>query len=122
MFYVFSTLSTDVDYTIYGEAVNDMPTIERQITIKGGANVATKNLITPKGVMTTVEDADLELLRAHPVFIMHEKNGFVTVEQKAHDPEKVATNMEARDNSAPLTDGDFAEGEAPAGSKGAKKK
>lgn len=122
MFYVFSTLSTDVAYTIYGEAVNDMPTIERQIVINGGANVATKNLITPKGVMTTIEDADLELLRAHPVFIMHEKNGFVTVEDKAHDPEKVATNMEARDESAPLTDGDFKEGEAPTTSKSAKKK
>lgn len=122
MFYVFSTMSTDVDYTIYGEAVNDMPTIERRITINGGANVATKRLITPRGVMTPVEDADLEILNAHPIFIMHQKNGFITVEKKSHDPDEVATNMKARDESAPLTDGDFKEGEAPTSVKGTKKK
>jgi len=122
MFYVFSTLSTDVDYTVYGESVNDLPTIEKRITIKGGANVATKHLITPKGVMTAVEDAEFDILSAHPVFQMHKKNGFITVEKKAADPEKVASNMTARDESAPLTEGDFIEEDAPTTSKGSKKK
>lgn len=122
MFYVFSTLSTDVDYTVYGESINDLPTIEKRITIQGGANVATKHLITPKGVMTVVEDADFDILNAHPVFLMHQKNGFITVETKAANPEKVATNMTARDESAPLTADDFNEDEVPTTSKGSKKK
>lgn len=113
MFYVFSTMSTDVAYAVYGEKVNDMPTIERQIVINGGANVATKNLITPRGVMTSVSDEDMELLSADPVFQMHKQNGFIAVEKKAADPEKVAAGMEARDQSAQLETGDFEEGKEP---------
>lgn len=73
MHYVFSTISTDVKYTFYGQSANDMPAIEHTITIKGGANVATKNLITPRGVMTAVEDADIDMLNTHPVFLRHKK-------------------------------------------------
>ncbi|CNI48238.1 hypothetical protein [Yersinia pekkanenii] len=113
MHYIFSTISTDVKYTFYGQSANDMPAIEHTITIKGGANVATKNLITPKGVMTSVEDAEVDMLNTHPVFLRHKKKGFVHVEAKQAAPDEVASDMEARDESAPLIDDDFNGEDAP---------
>lgn len=107
MFYVFSTVSTSVKIAVYGEAVNDMPAIKHVITIEGGANVINKKLITPKGVMTEVSDSDADALNQNPVFQRYVKGGFMKIEKKSHDPEKVASGMESRDNSAPLTPGDY---------------
>ncbi|BFI62752.1 hypothetical protein KD5_25020 [Yersinia pseudotuberculosis] len=121
MHYVFSTISTDVKYTFYGQSANDMPAIEHTITIKGGANVATKNLITPKGVMTPVEDAEVDMLNTHPVFLRHKKNGFVHVEAKPAAADDVASDMEPRDESAPLIDDDFTGDEKPPTTSKAKK-
>lgn len=122
MFFVYSTLSTDVKYTIYGDAVNDMPKIERVIEIKGGANVAGKNLVTPSGVVTEVSGDDADLLSAHPVFQRHVKNGFMKIERYNADPDKVSSDMTGRDDSAPLTDNDFNEDSAPIAAKKGRRK
>ena len=64
--------------------------------------------------MTTVSDEDLALLKQNPVFQLHKSNGFIVVEEKPAPVEKVASDMEARDESAPLTDNDFiANGQKP---------
>lgn len=102
--YVFSTLATDMNYTIYAPGGGDIPVKERHINVKGGAGVANDRLITPLGVMTEIADEDVTVLEAHPVFKVHKQNGFVCIEKKKADPEKIAANMTSRDNSAPLTE------------------
>lgn len=57
--------------------------------------------------MTSVTDEDLELLEQNPVFALHKANGFITVEAKEIPVEKVVSDMEARDEAAPLTESDF---------------
>lgn len=105
--YVFSTLATDMNYTVYDQGGGDMPVKKLQVHIKGGAGVANDRIITPLGVMTEIEDEDIPHLEANPVFQLHKKNGFVKIEKKKADPEKVAADMNRRDNSAPLTDADY---------------
>lgn len=108
--YVYSTLSAGVDYTTYVRNDPKSPTVvEQVISVAGGANVVGKGpgLHTPRGVATKVTDEELEALQANTVFQMHVKNGFVTVSDKKADPENVATDLETRDNSAPLVDADF---------------
>jgi hypothetical protein len=64
-------------------------------------------MVTNIGYVTEVEDEDLEWLVEHQVFKLHMKNGFLKIRDKPADAEKVATEMETRDQSAPLVDADF---------------
>jgi hypothetical protein len=105
--YVFSTLTNDQRYIVWSKADNDLPTEERSIFIKGGTGIANDRLITPLGVMTEIDESDIEVLEANPVFQIHADNGFVVIERAKADPEKVAADMETKDKSAPLTDSDF---------------
>lgn len=115
MYHAYSTMSTDVAYTFYSDTkVNDLPEVLKTIVVAGGANVAKKNLETPRGVITSLSDEDAELLSTHPVFQRHQKNGFVVLDKSRRDPEKVsAAQMEAADKSAPLTDADFSGDDDP---------
>lgn len=88
-YYVYSTLSNDNNYD--------------GVLIAGKANVATKNLITPMGVMTKVDDSTLKHLEGNHVFQLHKKNGFITVEKYKEDADQVAADMTGRDSSAPET-------------------
>ena len=104
--YVFSTKSCPTEYAVYRQTSNkDLSVVERKIKINGGANVATKfpNLHTPRGVATHVTDEELELLEAHPCFRIHKENGFITVEKKQVEADKVASDMRQKDTSAPRT-------------------
>lgn len=107
--YVFSTLTASNTYTKTSTGAGDLPEVERAVTIKGGSNLPSKHMLTSIGYMTEVPDEDFEWLVEHPVFKLHEKNGFITVRDKPADAEKVATDMETRDQSAPLVDADFDE-------------
>lgn len=120
--HVYSTISTDVSYTFYGEKTNDMPSVKNVIVINGGANVAKKNLETPRGVATKITDEEAELLSGHPVFRRHLENGFVQLEATSVDPERAAADMTPADNSAPLTDSDFDQEDEPKPQTGTRKK
>ena len=66
------------------------------------------------GVVTEITDFDLEELKKNHVFIQHEKDGFVSISTKKVDTEKAAANMNLKDESAPMTEADYAtEDEAP---------
>lgn len=117
--FVFSTLSTDMSYTFYVKGGGDIPIKERSVNIKGGANVANDRIITPLGVMTEIEDEEAALLKDHPVFKMHEANGFVVVETRKADPDKAAKNMSKKDKSAPITPEDYEDGKDAPSVKGA---
>jgi hypothetical protein len=112
--YVYSTAtgaSTYIEYAPDNDKNKGHAVIVRKVTIKGGHGVATKNLITPKGVMTKVTDEELEFLLKDANFQRHMKAGFMNYDKSKVDPEKKATNMAKGDNSAPLTPDDFKEGE-----------
>lgn len=92
--YVYCTLSNDQNYG----------TPDGKIFIAGQANVMTKHMYTPRGRVTEVSDEQYSQLKNNHVFKLHKENGFITVETRNEDPEKVATDMEAADKSAPLTE------------------
>lgn len=96
--YIYSTISADVDY-----AVDD----DKVIRIAGKANVANRNIITPRGMVTQVTDEQVAALKKNHVFKIHLDNGFLTIEKSKAEPEKVAANMTGRDKSAPDTTEDM---------------
>ncbi|AZY49682.1 hypothetical protein vBBaMIFTN2_09 [Bordetella phage vB_BaM-IFTN2] len=90
--YIYSTLSADQLYALADG---------RNIKINGGANVADKRLVTPKGKVTRIEENDFELLQQNIIFQAHAKNGFVTADHGQSDPERFAEkNLEAADKGA----------------------
>lgn len=105
--YVYSTLSTDQLYTLYVRGGNDIPRPDKQILVKGGANVANKHLWTPRGVVTEITEEELALLRDNKLFQTHEKNGYVKVDKAKVEVEKAVSDMEPRDESSPLQPGDY---------------
>jgi hypothetical protein len=82
------------------------------VFIKGGANVADKRLLTPRGVVTKITEEDLAALEQSSgeegVWATHKRNGFITTSTSKGDPEVVAADMTTRDQAAPLVDEDFA--------------
>lgn len=112
--FVYSTATNSGTYVQYAPDTDNSKGHSvplRKVTIQGGHGVATKNLITPKGVATQVTDDELEFLLNDANFQRHVKAGFMTYDKKKVDPEKRAANMAKGDNSAPLTPADFKEGE-----------
>lgn len=103
MKYVFSTLTAANHYTVWEDGGADLKILQREIRIEGGAGLANKHFMTPRGVMTKVSDEDYELLQKDPCFAVHVKNGFITVADAPEDPEKVAADLGSRDGGAPDT-------------------
>jgi rRNA maturation endonuclease Nob1 len=106
--FIYSTLSNDNVYVQYAEqkSNNLAPVAVGSIYIAGKANITNKNLLTPKGVVTEVTDAQLKDLELSEVFNIHVKNGFITVDKSKKDADKVAKDMTAKDKSAPLSEED----------------
>lgn len=112
--YIFSTLANDQSYTNWVKGGGDVPVKAHTVFIKGGTGVANDRLITPLGVSTEVTDFDLDELRKNPSFLDHEKNGYISVSIKKAEAEKVASSMNLKDESAPMTASDYAsEDDAP---------
>ena len=111
-YYVYSTLSANMDYTVWKPGGGDLPVVAGTVRIGGHANVADKHFATPLGVATGISAEDLELLKANQIFLLHEQNGYIIVKEADDDIEKVVADMEGRDQSAPLVPQDFeAEGQ-----------
>lgn len=113
MHYVYSTATCDIAYGVWIKGGNDLPIRTRAIVIKGGAGVANKHLITPRGVVTEVSDEELALLEQDEAFQRHVEHGFIRVERAKIDPEKVAADMTGRDEASPLVPQDFAKKKRP---------
>lgn len=113
MYYVFSTLTNDQAYTNWNHGGNDVAKRGKTVLIKGGANRADKNFLTPKGVVTKVTDEELEFLKGIRVFKIHVEKGFIKYEKAQKNVDKVSEDMSSKDASAPLKDGDFDAGKAP---------
>lgn len=111
--YVFSTLTSGMLYTRTAPGGGDLPITTAEVYIAGGTNIPDKYLRTSIGVMTPVTDEELSVLQENEVFKLHEANGFMKIQEKPADPEKVAADMITRDQSAPLVEEDFAEDQKP---------
>lgn len=108
--FVYSTLTGSHKYPIYRkrrEGGDTIPQMESYVLIHGGANLATKHLITPKGVVTKVTDDEYERLKANPAFARHLKRGYLTVEDYDYTVDEIVADMTPKDGSAPLTPDDY---------------
>lgn len=114
--YVYSTLTSDMEYRVHAQGGADMPSVEASVLIKGGTNLPDKRLVTPRGVVTAIDEDAMSWLQDNEVFRLHVSNGFITVSEHEMDAEKVSVDMEGRDQSAPLEEPDFEKGQGPVGS------
>jgi hypothetical protein len=111
--YIFSTLAAAVNYLNHEKGGADLPVpVGTGVLIKGGTGVADRNLVTPRGVMTEITAEELVYLEQNPVFQLHKRNGFITVEESNKDPERVVSEgMVPGDESRQLTTEDFTSGD-----------
>jgi|SRR5882757_2325130 len=119
--YIYSTLSADTKYTLYEKnGQGDLVIPIRGITIKGGANVASKSFVTPQGVVTEVTDEELTFLQENSIFKAHVEGGFLRIDNKKIEVEKAVKSLEKGDKSKPLTHADYpADGRTQLGPVGA---
>lgn len=117
-YYIYSTATCGAFYTLYeNNSSKDIAVPKKangrvlQVEIKGGHGVATKNLITPRGVVTQVSDEEFELLKQNASFQKHVQAGFLSFDKKEVAAEKKVADMADKDGSAPVTPQDFEDGE-----------
>lgn len=105
--FVYSTATCSTTYVVYAENMPNAPhsVSLHKILIKGGANIANKHVMTPRGVATEVSDSDLEILMKDQNFLKAMKLGFITVDKgrSEKDIDKKVKDMQSRDGSAPKT-------------------
>ncbi len=90
--YIYCTLSNDQRYQLKDG---------RSVLVAGKANVANKQLVTPKGMATSITEDEFNLLQENIVFNAHAKNGFVSASHDKQDAETFAErHLEAADKSA----------------------
>lgn len=109
---IFSTMTGAVTYTDWKLSPGGLSIAGKQVTIKGGANVADrKTIITPRGIGTQVSDEDLAFLENDTLFKFHKKGGFITIDSVGdiRDADIAAADMEGRDDSAPDVEQDYTE-------------
>ena len=112
--YVYSTLTSGMDYTLYQTNENGVHLNKGVVSIKGGANLPDKFLITPQGVVTEVDDEQVAILKQIPLFNQHVAAGFIVLSEARSEIEAVVPDMVSRDESAPLTPNDYVEGDSQA--------
>lgn len=88
--YLYSTLATDQKYS----------TEMGDILVAGKANVSSKHLLTPRGVVTKITEEQFEFLKENKVFEAHCRNQFITGTLSKLDPEDVAEDLNDKDKSA----------------------
>ncbi len=111
---IYSTLAASVRYEGHEPSGNDILKVTYSILILGGANVADKHFLTPKGVVTPVTPEEFAQLESNDLFNMHVTNGYITHETKQKSVDDVVADMATDDKSAPLTPNDYVlEGKEP---------
>lgn len=86
--YIYSSLTADNEYS----------TPAGEIVIYGRlGSQSNRAIMTPRGMATRVEDADIEALNHNPVFQSHVKNQYITIERKELSETKAAKLIESGD-------------------------
>jgi hypothetical protein len=113
MFHVYCTAANSTEYVKYNQhGPRGINVAERSVLIKGGAGINKKNVQTPLGVHTAVEDEDMEWLKDDFSFKQLIKNGYISVRKQKVDPEVAAADMVTRDqktDACPIVPQDFTE-------------
>jgi hypothetical protein len=99
--YITTTATCGTDYTLYEKTDAGVVVPVKTISIKGGANCINKLYVTPNSVATKVSDEDYELLKNHPEFVRHVKNGFIKVTKIMKEENN--KDLVKEDKSAQLT-------------------
>lgn len=107
--YIYSTLAAPQAYTNYSaNPSKELSVPQDVIVIKGGAGVVGKeNFYSPKGVLTEVNDEQLAALEKVPAFNEHVKNGFIVVEKRKEEADKVADDMNRFDDGRQIKSDEF---------------
>ncbi len=108
--YIYSTHTNDVQYVEFEKNTSrNYSVIKRRFVVKGGHGMSDKHFITKEGVVTRVDrDDDLEWLMTLPSFQKHIEKGFIRVQKRKEDADKVVKrDMCNKDGSAPLTPADY---------------
>ena len=98
--YLCSTLSADYCATTYhprNNKTNDVPRKDRQVLIKGRANVIDRRLDTPYGVVTKITSEELKLIQENcPAFNRQVAGHFITIlksDPSKKDVKQIAADM-----------------------------
>lgn len=112
--HIYSTLANPQKFVVYEVVTPDqaqemgrlpLPVVE--VLIRGGAGIASKNLITPNGVHTAITAEEYDAIKDLAVFKSFVDNGFIKVEGKQFDLDRIVGDMNAKDPGGPVTPADF---------------
>ncbi|MCL2887518.1 MAG: hypothetical protein FWF20_12255 [Betaproteobacteria bacterium] len=107
--YVYSTLANDQKYIDWQKGGADVHIPAHAVLVKGGSGVMNKRIVTPLGIATEISEEEAAFLERNPLFKMHAQKGFVRIERRKADPEKVAADMSRADPAGPKTPADYAD-------------
>lgn len=111
MAFITSKMAAPVVYAFYAQGPNGIMQVVDTIKINGGADVITKALVTPQGIVTEIDDDKLDKLKSHPVFQKHLENGAVSIQGTEKEAKKAEKELE-QDKSAQITPDDYEKGNA----------
>lgn len=112
--HIYSTLANPQKFVAYEVVSPDqaqemgrlpLPTVE--VLIRGGAGIASKNLITPNGVHTAITSEEYDAIKDLYTFKQFVERGFIRVEGKQFDIDKIVGDMNAKDPGGPVTPSDY---------------
>lgn len=106
--FVYSTLANNQKYTLWAKGGSDVPVEIGHVIVRGGTGVIQTVRghadETPVGVRTEITDEQLAMLEQIPQFREHRERGYISVENRKFDPEKIAGKLEGDDKSQQLND------------------
>lgn len=108
--HIYSTLANPQRFVVYAPPpeVGMLPVVAREVLIKGGAGIASKNLITPIGVHTAITQDEYDAICGLEHFTRFVASGHITVQQKViNDIDRAVSDMNPRDPGGPLTPADY---------------
>lgn len=106
--YVYSTSTNDIDFIKWKETSERSTTIpEGRIKIKGGANIPNSNFMTPRGVVTPLNQSQLDFLEKNELFNSLVNQGFFKVTKNKIKISKAVKDMNPRDKCSALRESDY---------------
>lgn len=107
--HVFSTLANPQKIVVWSKPPENgmLPQPLREVLIRGGAGIASKNLITPQGVHTAITQEEYDAIADTQHFKQFIESGHFRVERKEYDIDKMVGDMNSRDPGGPLTPADY---------------
>ena len=108
--YIYSTCPQDYAFAIYQQLADGSTSPMRYILVKGGGSMpvqAGSGFHTPLGVVTEVSDEDLAALKKDWSFNHYVNQGFMRIDSKKIDVEKVAGDMNIDLPSTPASEADI---------------